>query len=126
MPDTRYRLSQSLLWYGRLRMAQEQPAAARPLFEEALELRTERYVEGHWRIAETEVALGGCLSQLNQFEEAQVLLVRGYQTLLEERGETYQRTQEALEYLVPLYESWSRPEQAEQYRRKLDQAQQQN
>ncbi len=124
MPETRYQLSQSLLWYGRLRMAQEQPEMACPLFEKALELRHEHFEKGDWRIAETEVALGGCLSLLNQFDEADELLVRAYQTLLEERGETYQRTQEALEYLVALYESWDHPEQAERYRSKLNEARQ--
>ena len=124
MPSTRYALSQSLLRYGRLRMAQKQLGAARPLFEEALELREALYEERNWRIAETEVALGECLSLLNRFDEADTLLVRGYQTLLEQRGESYQRTQEALGYLVVLYELWNRPEQAEEYRSKLNEARQ--
>ena len=123
MPAIWYRLSQSLLWYGRLRIAEERPAAARPLFEEALGLRR-RYEERKWRIAEVEVALGRCLSLLNRFEGADTLLVRGYKVLLEEWGETDQRTQEAVDYLVALYESWGRPEQAEQYRSKLNEARQ--
>ena len=123
LPRTRYNLSQSLLRYGRLRMVQEQPAAARPLFEEALELRQKHYEEGHWRIAETEVALGGCLSRLEHFEEAEALLKRGYQTLEDIQGPTHQRTQEAVKYLVALYESWNRPEQAEPYRSKLNEGQ---
>ena len=105
-------------------MTQEQPVAARPFFEEALELRRQRYEERHWRIAVVEVALGWCLSQLDQFDEAEALLVRGYQTLLEQRGEADQPTQEALEYLIALYESWNRLEKAESYRRRLNEAQQ--
>ena len=114
-------LARTLLWFGRMRMDQEQPAAAYPLFAEALELRQQFFDEGHWRIAETEVALGWCLSRLDQFDEAQTLLVSGYETLRlqDERGEPYQRTQEALAYLIALYESWNRPEQAETYRNML-------
>ena len=124
MPETRRRLSLSLLWYGRLRMAEERLTLACSLFEDALSLRNEHSQERDWRTAEVEVALGGCLSRLNQFEKADTLLAQGYQTLLEKRGATHQRTQEALANLVALHESWGHPEQAEKYRMRLNEAQQ--
>ena len=112
-------LANSLLWYGRLHIAQEQPAQAQPLLEEALALRRRHMKQGHWRIAEAEVALGWCLSRLDQFDEAEPLLTQGYATLAEEVGATDQRTQDALTYLITLYETGGHPEKAEPYRRSL-------
>ena len=115
-----YQLSSSLLRYGRMHIAQEQPAAARALFEEALDLRKRYYEQDdHWRIAVVEVDFGWCLSRLGQYEQAEALLLQGYQTLSDKRGETDPQTLEALEYLATFYEDWNQPEQAEMYRSKL-------
>ena len=92
------------------------PAAARPLFEEALTLR-EQYFEqdDHWRIALVQSDLGQCLSQLGHYEQAEALLKQSHE-ILKKRGEADPQLLETRARLVTLYKAWERPELAEPYR----------
>jgi tetratricopeptide (TPR) repeat protein len=71
---------------------------------------------GHWRIALAENALGAALSARRRFQEADTLLVRGYDRLTATLGSSALDTRLARGRLVAHYQRWGRPELAARYR----------
>ena len=61
-------------------------------------------------------ALGGCLTRLERFEEAEALLTESYPTIRDEYGPTDPRTIRALNRLIVFYEAMNDPDQAAAYR----------
>ena len=80
----------------------------------------ERMPEGHWRIALADSKLGACLVALRRYEEAEPLLLDGYDGVEAKLGGGDSRTVQTVEHLVELYEAWSRPESAARYRAILE------
>jgi hypothetical protein len=74
------------------------------------------YPAGHWRIALAENALGAALSAQHRFEEADTLLVRGYDRLTAALGPSALDARLARGRLVTHYQRWGRPELAARYR----------
>jgi hypothetical protein len=66
--------------------------------------------------ADAESRLGACLTAQGQFKDAETLVLTTYQTLQDARGTPPSRRVEALERIVKLYESWSKPEKAAAWR----------
>jgi hypothetical protein len=92
---------------------------AEPLFRESLNIMRKTLSEDHWELASTKSRLGGCLTGLKQFEEAEPLLVESYPILKSKRGEKNKHTQKALSYIIDLYKAWGKPEKAAEYRAML-------
>jgi eukaryotic-like serine/threonine-protein kinase len=67
------------------------------------------------RVALNQRALGGCLTQVGRFGDAEVELLASYGTFREERGVSAPFTRETAEHLIALYTAWGKPEQAAQY-----------
>ena len=65
------------------------------------------------RIARIEYFLGGCLVRLDQFDEAERLLVGSLSTL--KRAEAKSDVLQTLDRLVELYERWNKPELLTKY-----------
>lgn len=63
-------------------------------------------------ILTAEIWIGRCLTLQGRYAEAESLLVEGYQRLSEQPGQQA-RKQEALDFMVQLYEAWSKPSKAE-------------
>jgi eukaryotic-like serine/threonine-protein kinase len=74
------------------------------------------YPAGHWRLALAENALGAALSARRRFQEADTLLVHGYDGLTATLGPTALDTRLARRRLVAHYRRWGRPELAARYR----------
>jgi serine/threonine protein kinase len=102
-----------------------------PLLREGLDICRTGYPLGHWVTADAETKLdwgaataesrlGGCLTELGQFPEAEALLVPAYKTLRGAPGTPPPRRAEALERIVRLYEAWGKPDKAVEWRQKLD------
>jgi hypothetical protein len=62
--------------------------------------------------------LGGCLARQKKCAEAEPLLLSGYEGLTKAKGTPAQRVDEALVRVIDLYETWAKPEQAEEWRKK--------
>lgn len=92
------------------------PGAAEPLLRESLELRRELFAQGDWRTAGAEGYLGECLAALGRFDEAEPLMIAGFEALLAFWGPDHPHTREARDRLVGFYESRGRPEAAATYR----------
>ena len=90
---------------------------AEPPLRESLELRRKALPPGHWLVASSESVLGACLTAERRFPEAEALLLRAHAGLLSSRGPDHERTVEARQRLVALYEAWGRPGRAAAWRR---------
>jgi serine/threonine-protein kinase len=89
---------------------------ALPLLRESLTLRRRALPPGHWLLATSESVLGACLTALGRHREAEALLLGSYESLRSSRGEDHERTVEARQRLVSLYEAWGKPAKAAVYR----------
>lgn len=76
-------------------LTQDRPAEALPHFQYAHEIRTKQLAPDNPQQAITTSMLGDCLATLGRIEEAEPLLIEGYQSLLASRGEEHTGTQEA-------------------------------
>jgi tetratricopeptide (TPR) repeat protein len=116
LPDAHPMVAAVLLVEGLSFMDLGRAREAEPPLRESLELRRRALPPGHWLIAASESALGACLTALGRYPEAEALLLRGYEGLKASRGDTHERTVEARQRLVVLYEAWDRPGRAAAYR----------
>jgi tetratricopeptide (TPR) repeat protein len=88
-------------------------------------LRQEKQPDG-WTTFETQSACGASLLGQERYAEAEPLLLAGYTGMKQRQAQipanTNKSLTEALERLVQLYDAWGKPEQANEWRHKLDQA----
>jgi hypothetical protein len=70
--------------------------------------------------------LGGALLGQKRFDEAEALLLQGYDGMKRRQDkippEGKDRLSEALEWLVQLYDAWGKKDQADRWRKELDAA----
>jgi serine/threonine-protein kinase len=85
------------------------------LLRESLGLREKALPPGNWLIACSQSLLGNCLTKLGHFKEAESLLLTSYSTLKKTVGEKHERTVEAKQWLVDLYQAWGKPDLAARY-----------
>ncbi len=79
-------------------------AAAEPVWREVLANRASS-IPGHWKLFDTMSRLGGTLTRLGRFAEAEPLLLEGYGSIDPPPEEAHHQL-EALARLIDLYESW--------------------
>ncbi|MGD8377023.1 MAG: serine/threonine-protein kinase [Acidobacteriota bacterium] len=92
------------------------PGGALPRFREALAILDGSVDEGHWLRAMGQGNLGGCLLELQRYDEAEPLLLASYEGLRVSMGPDHRRTRGSLERLVELYEATGREDRAATYR----------
>jgi serine/threonine protein kinase len=100
---------------------QQRFSEAEPLYRECLASR-ETNCPNAWYTHYTRAMLGATLLGKRKFEEAEPLLISGYEGMKEREGSIRERTKvltESIEFLVQLFETTSRPEQADEWRTKL-------
>ena len=93
---------------------------ARPYWEEGLEIQRTLLPPEHSSIAEAECDLGESLRGLLQYEAAEPLLVRGCSGVLASSEASRRGKRMAVERVVALYDAWGKPEQAAEWRAKLE------
>jgi eukaryotic-like serine/threonine-protein kinase len=86
---------------------------------EAVRLRTNSLLRGHFWVALANDALGECLTIQGRYAEAELLLLQSYESLTSSQGTNNPRTRLALQRLVSLYEVWGKFDTAKTYRNKL-------
>jgi tetratricopeptide (TPR) repeat protein len=114
-----------LAMLGTMLLKREKWSAAEIAMRECLATR-EKLQPDAWTTFNTRAQLGGALLGQKNYDEAEPLLLAGYQGM-QERDATIPppgkpRLTEALERLVQLYEAWEKPDQAATWRKKLDDA----
>lgn len=101
---------------GRTLIEHKRFAEAEPFLRSLLTVQKNMQPAGHWRIGEASSRLGECLAGEGRFEEAEPLLRDGFEQMQKHPQSPPQRTKEALERLISLYEAWNRPEKVAEYR----------
>jgi hypothetical protein len=95
---------------------------AAELLRGCLAMRQRELPVGHWLIAETNSQLGGAIAEEGRFTEAEPLLLEGYATMKEHPWAPTDRKLRAIRRIVRLYESWDKPDQTSEWRRRLEEA----
>lgn len=108
-------LAPALVGYGSLLTELGHPRKAEPLLREGVERWRKMVPAGHWRIAVSESALAGCLIQLQHLDEAERLLLQGFEILQNKRGIQSVEAQRTLKRLVELYKIRNKPETVSKY-----------
>jgi len=85
------------------------PITGETHLRKALELRNRAFAQGHWRIAEVQMALGDCLAEQRRYPEAEELLISSDSILNKKFGSGDPRTQEARRLIVKFYQNWGKP-----------------
>ncbi len=108
-------LAESLHWLGLVHVDAERAPEAEPMLREALTIHESLLSPSDWRIAQSKVQLGRCLSQQQRFVDAEPFIVEGISTLQEERGLDHAVTQKALQYVIDHFRASGQEEQAATY-----------
>ncbi len=108
-------LNRPLYNLGRVRMRQETPEAAEPLLRRALAVGRDHEPYRHPEIIWPRIYLGRCLTMLERFPEAEEVLLEN----LAEDGIDRRSRQRSHEFLMALYEAWSKPQEAAVQRQAL-------
>jgi tetratricopeptide (TPR) repeat protein len=101
---------------------QQRYSEAEPLYRECLAMR-ETNCPNAWYTFYTREMLGATLLGKRKYDEAEPLLLSGYEGMKQREDKIRDRTKvltETLQNLVQLFEATSRPEQAEEWRTKLN------
>ena len=110
---------------GRLRMAERKYAEAEALLREALAGQEKKDASG-WQRYDIQSMLGATLAAQGKFADAEPLLAAGYQGLTERKStipfENRSATEQAGERVVRLYQDWSKPEIAAEWRERTHRA----
>lgn len=100
---------------------QGRPAEALALAEEALALSKKLFPDGNWMTVLMNTLKGCCLRDLGRLDEAETLLLEGYEQVTRIFGEGHPYTVEAIGHLAVLYELWLKPEKAATWKAMLPQ-----
>ena len=102
-----------------------QYAAAETYVRECLTIREKKWPDD-WSFFNAKSMLGGALAGQKKFQEAEPLLLEGYQGMKAREAnispEGKPRLPEAIQRLIDLYLAWEKPEQAAEWQKLLDQA----
>jgi Flp pilus assembly protein TadD len=90
-------------------------------YREVLERSQAVYEPGHWRIGQCHENVGGCLSNLGRFGEAETELLAAWDIFQSTAGPRATRTIAVVQRLVTLYSDWNKPEEAARWRERLAQ-----
>ena len=90
------------------------------MMRECLAIRQNGLPKGNWMIADAKSSLGAALSGQGKYEEAEPLLLAGYEELLAKPppASLARRTRDALDRIVKLYEAWGKKDEAAKWRAK--------
>jgi hypothetical protein len=119
MPVDPLLVARALAGLGAVLLELAQAQEAEPLLRESVTIRRERLPSGDWRTANVESLLGGCLTALERYEEAEPLLLNSYRGFQAAREPPTKRVEQAGQRVLRLYESWGKPDRAEAWRKQI-------
>jgi len=105
-----------------LRTKQENYVEAEGFFNEALQGRQRELGPEHPETLETKNDLGVLYKEQARFDKAEPLLRQAVEGRIERLGPQHPHTLASIRNLIKLYEAWGKPQQAEQWRAKLPDA----
>ena len=90
--------------YGLLMVLDGKPAEGLPLLQECLKGLTATLPADHWMLGASKTYVAQCLIDLGRVDEAEVLLLQAYELLKGKMGEGHDRTRQAAEQMVRVWE----------------------
>jgi hypothetical protein len=111
--------SATLLSLARVKLALGLPAEAEPFARRAHAIREKALLATHWLRASSASQLGEILVHLNRYDEAEPLLVAGYEGMKDHPRAPMDRKRQSIVALVLLYDRSNRPDDASRWRREL-------
>jgi len=111
------------LWeFARFLMDRKKYTEAEALLRECVrvESNTTPSHDDDLRIPRATSLLGGCLTALGRFDEAEALLLEAYTAVATRRGNDNFRTKRVVMQLVDLYDTWNKPGESAVWRAKLE------
>jgi hypothetical protein len=110
---------------GLIYLKQKRLVEAERLLRECLVLRQEKMPDD-WRFFHTQSLLGGSVAGQKRYEEAEPLLLKGYEGInaRAQQMPALKRMHliESIQRLVALYDAWGKPNHADAWRQKLEAA----
>jgi tetratricopeptide (TPR) repeat protein len=88
---------------------------ALPAYRDAL-TNLQQHIPDHWLVGEVRWRLGRCIAEAGDYAAAEPLILAGIETLTSHWGKEHDATREAYTAAVHLYDAWSKPETAAEYR----------
>ena len=117
--------ARSLMPLGRNLQQQKKYSEAEALLRVCLSIRQNKQPDA-WTTFETEALLGDTLLSLKKYDEAEPLLLAGFEGLKQREAKIPQdskiRVIQVLEQIVELYDAWGTGESGEVWRKKLQEA----
>ena len=89
---------------------------AEQILREAVALRADSLPANHFLVATTNIALGGFLTDMGRYEEAEQLLLKSFESLKLSQAPESPRLAQVRANLVRLYLAWNKPALADDYR----------
>lgn len=93
-------------------------AEAEPISKQVVELAQTVLPPHHKDAARYQIMYGNCLLELERFDEAETILLKGYAGREAAFGMAHPDTKNAKSLLVTLYEKWGKPEKVAEWRAK--------
>jgi tetratricopeptide (TPR) repeat protein len=123
-------LAGALMPLGRALTAHGKPVEAEPILRECLTLR-EKTQPDSWPLATAQAALGGTLLELKSYEEAEPLLIAGFNGIRDRLplfppALRRQRLAETAGHLSRLYDATSRPDESAKWKKQVEELNQQS
>jgi hypothetical protein len=89
------------------------------MLRESLDIYGSSLPEDHWKVGEARSLLGRCLGEMGRFEEAEPLLIEGYERIERKLGPRHRTTNQAIHRLIEFYEASGNPDAAARYRSEI-------
>lgn len=102
---------------GEISRRRGRPAEGRPLLDRAAAGLTAALGEAHPRSLEASIALGRCLTDLGDFEQAAAALLPAHEIARRDLGAGAALTHSLVAALADLYDAWGKPAEAKRYRK---------
>jgi tetratricopeptide (TPR) repeat protein len=112
-------IASALALLGGLELDVGRPERAQLCLRECVAIRRRALGAEHWLVADAESRLGECLCRLQDYDDAEALLVESYWILRASGDAPPKWVQTAWQRVVKLYEARGKPEQAAEWRAKL-------
>ncbi len=119
LPETNTRIVRTLGHLLTCQIAAGRDVEAEQAANKSLALIRETLPADHWYVALCKARLGACLIGQQRFDEAEPLLLEGYERVVAARGATGRLASEILRSLVRLDDDAGRPERAARHREAL-------
>lgn len=95
---------------GRIHLARGDGAAAEPPLRRALRMRQRQFADDDWRVASPKSLLGGALTLLGRYDEAERLLLAAQRALKDVPGLQGREAKATAARLASLYDAWGKPD----------------